>query len=276
MEKTVEKIYFLGPIGSYSQIALNNFQEKVLKNAQIEEVSTIKKILNLIDENENCYAVVPIENSIEGIVRETIDNLLNAKKSLKILSQTVVEINHCLLSKGKKEDIKYIASHPQALAQCQKYISDNFSTSIELIPSSSTSNSAKEVANAVDSWASIANEYCAKLYNLSVIDTNINDCKNNYTRFILLGHNDLGLSCNRTSLAFSTKNEPGALLKILEIFKKYDLNLIYLESRPSKHTLGEYVFFADIDKGEHMAHDALEEISENSDLFRIFGSYSVI
>lgn len=276
MENNKQKIYFLGPIGSYSQIALNNFQEKILKDAEIEEVSTIKKILDLVDENENYFAVVPIENSLEGIVRETIDNLLNSKKSLKILSQTIVEINHCLLSKGQIEDIKHIVSHPQALAQCQNYISKNFSSDIELIPSSSTSSSAKEVSNMDNSWASIANGYCANLYNLNILDSAINDNKNNNTRFILIGHKDLGLSCNRTSLAFSTKNEAGALLKILEIFKKHDLNLIYLESRPSRKTLGEYIFFADIDRGEHMALDALKEISEKCEIFRIFGSYTII
>ena len=83
-------------------------EEKILNNVEIEEVSTIKKILDLVDENENNFAVVPVENSIEGIVRETVDNLINSKKSLKILAQTVIEINHCLLSKGKREEIKKI------------------------------------------------------------------------------------------------------------------------------------------------------------------------
>ena len=177
MENASEKIYFLGPVGSYSQIALNNFQEKILKNAQFEEVSTIKKILELVDKNENYFAVVPVENSLEGIVRETVDNLLSAKESLKILSQTIVEVNHCLLSKGRKEDIKRIISHPQALAQCQKYISENFNSDIELIASSSTSNSAKETSKSNSCTASIANEYCAKLYDLNILDKNINDNK---------------------------------------------------------------------------------------------------
>jgi prephenate dehydratase len=115
------------------------------------------------------------------------------------------------------------------------------------------------------------------MYEMSIIKENINDNKDNQTRFALIGKNAVEkLNQNRTSIAFSTKNEPGALLKVLEVFRKYNLNLIYLESRPNKKTVGDYVFFADIDKGMQEIEPAIKEIERLCDIHRLLGSYSVL
>ncbi|MBQ3101683.1 prephenate dehydratase [bacterium] len=269
-----KKLLYLGPNGSYSQIAMEKVNKKILKDYVPESISTIKKILDILPQNLSYYGVLPIENSLEGIVRETIDNLASSK--LKIMAEILVQVEHSLISNDKIENITHIVSHPQALAQCQNYISQNFGSNIELISASSTSNSAKIVSEKGAGYASIANEYCAELYGLNILAKKINDNPANFTRFVLVGYEDLKLPCNRTSLAFTTKNESGALLRVLEVFKKYNLNLIYIESRPSKKVLGEYIFFADVDKGYHMIEPAIKEISSICNFSRVLGAYSAI
>ena len=110
-------LYFLGPKGTYSEACANKIKNCLNEEITLKPISTIPKIINLLNENTHAIGVVPIENSIEGIVRSTIDNLYAS--NVKIQAQTDVQIEHCLISKNKKENIKHIASHPQALAQCQ-------------------------------------------------------------------------------------------------------------------------------------------------------------
>lgn len=274
MDNSIKNIIYLGPSGTYTQIAAEKFCEKLAPKARKEAISTITKTVLEANLNPNVYAVVPIENSIEGVVRETIDSLFMADASLKILSQTIIPISHCLIGKGKKEDVRHIISYPQAISQCQNYIAANFNKNIDVITANSTSHATSLLADKNSSYASIANEFCANLYDINIIEKNINDIEKNFTRFILVGQNEIpNLPKNRTSIAFSTKNEAGSLLEVLKVFQKHNLNLIYLESRPSKRTLGEYVFFADIDRAESEILPALNEICEISDFYRLLGAY---
>lgn len=270
--ENINKIMFLGPMGSYSEIAMGFFRDKFEIEGGVEPVSTIKKIIGEVDSAPHSLAVVPIENSIEGIVRETVDALL-VSDNVKILAQTVVPISHCLIARGEFQDIKTIISHPQALNQCQGYISEKFGKEITVMSANSTSQATKSLLGLDKSYASIGNEMCAKTYGLNVLDRNINDVDDNKTRFVLIGSVELNGDKNRTSIAFSTKNEPGALLSVLEIFKKFDLNLVYLESRPSKVKIGDYVFFADIDKGLDEIKNAIDNVFEVCKFCKILGSY---
>ena len=263
MNNSIKKILYLGPSGSYSQIAMETFKQKAGLNAKSEDITTITGVIQQIDKEDNTIAVLPIENSIEGIVRETIDKLITTKDEVKIQAELTIPICHCLISKGKIEDIQNIVSMPQALSQCQTYIANNFKNNINVVSASSTSAATSMLDGKDETWASIANEFCANLYSKKVLDKNINDVKDNKTRFIVLSKIDLGLGEKvRTSIAFSTKNESGRLLKVLEVFYRHNLNMIYLESRPSKKVFGEYIFFADIDKGyDEIAH-TLDDIKQ--------------
>ena len=277
MKEIIKNIVYLGPMGSYSQIATEEFCKKFAPQAKREYFSTITKIVQEIDKNEELFAVLPIENSIEGVVRETIDNLAIAKNNLQIVAQVIIPIQHCLIAKGDKENVRRIISHPQALSQCSSYIATNFGKNIEVMSANSTSAAVSMLEGKDSSYASIANEFCAQLYNIEVLEKNINDVKENFTRFVLVGQKPLPKTDEtRTSIAFSTKNKPGALLEILKIFQAHNLNLIYLESRPSKKLLGEYVFFADIDRGEKEIQSALEEICAASDFYKLLGSYGLL
>lgn len=276
MNNYIKKILFLGPNGTNTQFAADKFCEKLGLNSELVPISTITKAIEILDEEDNTTAaVLPIENSIEGIVRETIDNLVKTKSDIFIQAELSVPICHCLMSKGqKKENIKTIVSITQALAQCKDYIANNFDNNIQTMLYTSTSAAAKYVSDKDETYAAIASENCAKLYNLNILEKCINDVKDNQTRFILLSKKNFkDLEKTRTSIAFSTENKPGALLSVLEVFKKYNLNCIYLESRPSKKVFGEYIFYADIDKGVSDMIDAIYEIDTICTYRRLLGSY---
>ncbi|HIS53527.1 TPA: prephenate dehydratase [Candidatus Galligastranaerophilus gallistercoris] len=278
MDNYIKKILYLGPEGSNSQLAAGVFENKLKINTEMIPVSTITKAIEILDsEDDSTAAVLPIENSIEGIVRETIDNLIQTGADVFIQAEITVPICHCLIAKGKKEEIKTIVSITQAVAQCKKYIADNFPKDIGIILYSSTSGAAKYIKDKDNSFASISNELCAGLYGLNVIEKDINDVKDNKTRFILVAKKNLCKEKkSRTSISFTTENKPGALLKILEIFKNNNLNLIYLESRPSKKKFGEYIFYADIDKGFEDIKEVLEEVNKNCGYYRLLGSYCIL
>lgn len=271
----MKTIYFLGPKGTYSELSAKKALDSLKEGYILTPVTTINKVVELVQKSSDDIGIIPIENSIEGIVRPAIDSLYLS--DLYISAQVEVNIEHCFCSFGKKEDIKHIISHPQALAQCSKYILDNFDENIDLISSNSTAEAINALIEKDKTFAAIGSLSLANELKLNILDKNIGDIKDNKTRFILISKKDMNLSIkNRTSIVFNTKNEPGALLKVLEIFKKYNLNLVYLESRPSKKVFGEYNFFSDIDKGIDEIQNAMEEVKKECNFYKLLGSYSTI
>lgn len=269
----MKKLYFLGPKGTYSEQCANKANEILGQEHELVAISTIPKIIEILNSNPFSCAVLPVENSIEGIVRPTIDNLFLT--DVKIQAEIDIKIEHCLISKGKKEDIKNILSHPQALAQCSKYITLNFNENINLTEMSSTALSGEMLKEKDETFAAIVSKALAHKLGYNIIDENIGDIKDNITRFVLASKTEMILGQKeRTSIVFNTKNESGALLKILEIFKKHNLNLLYLESRPSKKVFGEYNFFADVDSGLSSDNEALREIKQECNFYKYLGSYS--
>ena len=277
-EINVDNVYYLGPNGSYTHKALEIFLEEYSICAQkTQEMRTIKSILVAIDENVNSLGVVPIENSIEGIVRESIDNLIRVNDlELKIMGEVILPINHCLMSKSKDiKNIKTVISHPQALAQCAQYLESTFNN-IHILEETSTSAAAKRVASLDETYAAIANEMAAKYFDLNILDKSINDEKDNKTRFLLIGRCTMPQTgLDKTSLVFSTKNISGALSKVLNVFNKYGINLLYIDSRPSKKNLGEYNFFIDFEGhiNDETVNSALEEMKPLISFYRYNGSY---
>ncbi len=267
------KLYFLGPRGTYSELAAKKIN-KLLPKYDMEAVSTIAKVVDLVNSSDN-IAVLPIENSIEGIVRSTIDNIYQSE--VKIQAQIDIKVEHCLIAKSLDvKKISHIISHPQALAQCQKYILENFDKNIDLIETSSTALAGMSLKEKDESYSAIVSPALAEELQYNVIDKNIGDIKENKTRFVVVSKNKLDFGKNqRTTIVFNTKNAPGALLKILSIINRHNLNLVYLESRPSKEIFGEYNFFCDIDKGVEDIKDALDEIEKECNFYKMLGSYPV-
>lgn len=279
----IRKLLFLGPKGSYSDFAKNKFIEAFgLKcvSTNLKSISGVIKALK--DENsEDIVAVIPIENSIEGIVRETLDNLSSLKKEgYKIIAETTMNVEHALIGfADKKSEIKVVRSHPQALAQCKKYLQDNFSDTLIEEATLSTSAGIRSLTPEDKSIAAIGSVECAKMYDIPVIETNINDEANNKTRFILLGKFISPQTGNdKTSITFSTENKAGALSKILTILDEYGLNMSYIDSRPSKKELGEYVFYIDFEGhiNDTNVQGAFEEIKKFVKMFYIIGTFHTV
>ena len=276
--KSAKIIAYLGPGGSYTEMAKDIFCERYKLNAELIPMSTIKQVLEFVDETPDSIAVLPIENSIEGAVRETIDNLIRTKNlDIKILSEMVMPIRHCLLSKTTEfYGIRGIISHPQALAQCQNFIHREMSRHLDVIQVASTAEAAKSLQNYNLTYAAIGSKKTAEIYNLNILKDNINDDPDNKTRFALIGNFNTPKTQNdNTSLAFSTENRPGALLEVLQIFHDYEINLSYIDSRPSKTKFGEYTFFADFDGhiSEEKIVKLLNEVQSKTLYYRLVGSY---
>ncbi|MGN1153981.1 MAG: prephenate dehydratase [Candidatus Gastranaerophilaceae bacterium] len=275
-------IYFLGPKTSYTDFA----KEQLIKQFELEDyvekpMRTITALVSEINnwKNKNNLAVLPIENSIEGIVKETIDNLSKIKdENIKIIGETVVSIEHCLITYSKDfSGIKTIKSHPQAISQCYNYIYTKFQDNINLESESSTANAVKKLSYQDKSIAVIGNKFSAQYYNKPILDININDENFNQTRFILIGlpEQKTITENDKTSITFSTANKPGALCDILSIFKENNINMTYISSRPSRKSLGEYSFYIDFDGNiyDSKISNAISKVLQNVKTFRHLGSY---
>ena len=273
-----EKLYFLGPEGTYAQQAMEQLVAKYdIKVEQKIPLNPITAILKTVDNDKNAFAVLPIENSIEGIVRETIDNLVKLEdENLKITAETVIPISHCLMSEAKNpSEIKYIISHPQALGQCSGYICENLK-GVTVLETASTSEAARQAKEKGKEYAAIASKIAAKNFDLNILAEQINDEKDNKTRFILLTRTPLSATENaKTSIFFSVKNEPGSLVKVLNIFDQEKINLMYIESRPSKKKMGEYNFCLDLEghvTDKNIA-SAIEKAEKITNRIVVTGSY---
>lgn len=281
LDKTkIKKLLFLGPKGSYSDFAKDRFINAFNLDCVTTNIKSISGVIRALkDENsEDIVAVIPIENSIEGIVRETLDNLSSLKKEgIKILAETTLDVKHALIGFAKnKSEIKVVRSHPQALAQCKQYLNINFSDSLIEEATLSTSAAIKSLSKKEPSIAAIGSVECAKLYKMPIIEENINDEINNQTRFIILGKFLSPQTGNdKTSITFSTENKAGALSKVLAILDRYSLNMSYIDSRPSKKELGEYIFYIDFSGHilDEKVSNAITEIKQISKMLYIIGSY---
>ena len=223
------------------------------------------------------YAIVPIENTLAGSVIENYDLLL--KFHFPILAETRVRIVHNLIVNPgvKLRGVKKVYSHPVALRQCLKFLDKH--RSMEVVTFYDTAGSVKMIAEkGLTDSAAIASEISASIYGAKIISRDIGDDKENYTRFFLLGRKalpHLPKKATKTSLAFVTKNQPGALARCLSIFAMRDISLTKIESRPIPGRPFEYRFYVDL-LGAQTApnvRSALKQLAENTEMVRVFGSY---
>jgi len=268
-----KKIGTLGPIGSYSEKATKQWD----KEAVIVYYNTIPDAVEALLRGEVDYCVVPIENSLEGSITITLDLQKECTPVAVVVGEIIVHIKHCFLFKGSVEDVKMIYSHEQALAQCRKYIRENF-PNVEVYKDTSTANAAKK-ASMAKHIAAIASEEAAKEYGLEIFAKNIQDVNENYTRFIVIGKTSaIPTGNDKTSIIVCPKiNKSGVLYEILGEFAKRGINLAKVESRPTKKTLGEYLFYID-PKGhieDLIIKEALEAVIKRGDKLIILGSYPV-
>lgn len=277
-----KQIFYLGPKTSYTDIAKEELKNRfnLVGYEDVEKPTITSVAVELSNlKNPESLAVLPIENSIEGTVKESIDNIARIEDpEIKIIAECIIPINHCLISYADKiSDIKTIISHPQAISQCFDYIYKRFGEDIVYKPDSSTAHAIKYLSEQDKTVGAIGSEYSAKFYNKPILEENINDESQNHTRFLLIGKLQLPKQdcAYKTSIHFSTDNKPGALCTILNILQKYDINMSYISSRPSKKVLGEYSFYIDID-GKIMdlkVSKAMFEIVQHVTMFKHLGTF---
>lgn len=276
-------IAHLGPAGTYAETAAITYVEWLKQQIDQDKTAlvlttypSIPQSLSAIAKHEAQLAVVPVENSIEGSVTYTLDTLWELD-NLKIQHALVLPISHALLSDAQEiECIETVYSHPQALAQCQKWLEQHL-PSAKLVPTNSTTEALVNLAGA-PTTAAIASQRAAELYQLPVLAHPINDRADNCTRFWIIGH-DHSHHGSYTSIAFTLpENKPGALVTVLQMFAQHQINLSRIESRPTKRSLGEYLFFIDLeaDMTEPRVQKTLKALEQYTETLKIFGSYSVI
>ncbi|MEM8611360.1 MAG: prephenate dehydratase [Cyanobacteria bacterium P01_H01_bin.105] len=273
-------IAHLGPAGSYSELAATNYAQWLKTHANkistLKPYNTISKAIQAAATGATDAAVVPIENSIGGSVRDTLDMLWELD-NLKIQNNLVIPIHHALLSQAKSlATIRTVYSHPQALNQCQKWLAAHLPNTIQVATSSTTE--ALPQLPKDPTVAAISPLWAAKLYDIPTLADPINDNPDNATRFWVLGRNLVNRG-SHTSLAFRLPdNTPGALLKPLQLFATQSINMSRIESRPTKLALGDYRFFIDIEASldDPNTQAALQLLKNCTQSLKIFGSYEQI
>ena len=274
-------IAFLGPAGTYSDEAARVFASRMGVDADFVPYPSFNTIFESVDSGRCDYGVVPTENSLEGAVTSTLDNFAFNSDAC-ILGEQVLSIHHCLLMKpgSTAENITTIASHPQGLAQCRRYIAEHF-PGRKTISTSSTAESARFAA-ADEHVAGIANAFAADLYGAQIIERDIEDHFGNETSFALIAAQGTAPvfsgSRYKTSLAlFLQADRAGALLMILSEFAYANINLTKIQSRPTKRALGDYMFFIDIEGSVYDPHvqTALNCLRLKLRNVKVLGSYPV-
>ncbi len=264
------KVAFLGPEGTFSHLAiLEIFSEGAVR----VPAKTISDIFREVENGEVSYGVVPVENSAEGAVTYTLDEL--KETDLSIVSEKYLRISYGLLSKcGSISEIRRVYSHPQSLGQCKGWIRANL-PGIEIISVSSTSQAAALSAKEGGS-AAIASELSASLFGLTVLARRIEDSRQNFTRFFVIGRQENSPTGNdKTSIICAVRDRPGALIRLLSPLSEYGINMTKIESRPDKKKIWAYDFFIDFTghKEDEPVVKTLERIKEESIFLKILGSY---
>ena len=270
---------YLGPTGTNSEtaaLAYSNWLTNHQQNSTLCPYPSIALALQSVARGKIERAVVPIENSLEGSVTVVLDALWHTN-DLWVHQELTIPIFHGLLSYAASlKEIQTVHSHPQALAQCQKWL-ENFLPQAQLIPTKSTTEGIKLLAND-RSAAAISAPRAAKLYQVPLLEPDIRDNSDNCTRFWIVSAEKSELG-SHLSLGFSLpQNAPGALVKALEIFARREINLSKIESRPSKRSLGEYIFFIDLEGNSQdvQIREALTELSNCTEVIKIFGNYNLL
>lgn len=269
----MKKVGYLGPKGTFSQEALGI----CYKNECVELIEYINMndaIMSVV-RGETDEAIVPIENSLEGSVNTTLDVVCTV--DLKFIKEIVIPIRlNLMVKKGvKKCEIKSILTHPQPIGQAREYINKNL-PNVNIVYTYSTSEGAKLVAEGDGTQATIGSKKAAEVYGIEAIEADVQDNNNNQTRFIVLSNKIAKRSGDdKTSIVFSSEDEPGSLYRILDIFSLWGINLTKIESRPSKSGLGQYIFFVDLEghEDDQDVKDALTMVRRKTSFYKLLGSY---
>ena len=269
-----KSIAFLGPVGTFTEEAALLYDP----TAELQPFPTIAAVGLAVTSGATDEGVIPIENSLEGSVNYTLD-LLISQSDLSVYREIVLPIEHCLMAKPGTQatDIQVIYSHPQALAQCSDFLERCFPEA-QRMASLSTVAAVTDMKQSAVPAAAIAPRRAAELLNVEIIYQQIQDAANNLTRFVVLAHHDHPLTgSDKTSLclSFQKRDAPGLLYEAIGEFAKRSINLMKVESRPTKQSLGEYIFLIDCEghREDPLVSEAIAALSGPASTLKVLGSY---
>jgi chorismate mutase/prephenate dehydratase len=289
LEKTMT-IAYLGPEATFThQAAIKRFGSSLKYASQ----KTIADVFTEVAKNRADYGVVPVENSTEGVVTHTLDMFVDS--DLKIVSQIVLPISHCFVSRYPREKIKRLYVHPQTLGQCRNWIQRNFPNA-QIVETTSNARSAELATQKDFHWVTIqkgkqfspeqskkpvatgaiTSLLAAEKYKLRILEQDIQDNAANATRFLVLGRQcSPPTGDDRTSLMVSVSDKVGALHEAIAAFRKFKINLTKIESRPSKRKAWEYFFFIDCDghAQDKKVAKAIQQLGTHCNFVKTLGSY---
>ena len=275
------RIAYLGPRGTFSEDALR----AAVGDADVDPVpsASVYDAILAVREGKAERALVPFENSIEGAVAATLDTLAFDADGVTLVGEYDLPIRHCLIARqdGPLEGIEVVLSHPQASAQCARFIRESLPRA-QVRGAPSTAEAVRIVAESDEPWAALGAESAARLYGAAVLRHGVEDEPDNITRFVWVapeGASPSGSGPWRTSLVFSELGEdhPGALVDALQVFSDRAVNLTRIESRPRRRGLGRYQFFLDIEgaSAEAPLAEAIGALRSKAESVRVLGSWPI-
>ena len=275
------RVAYLGPPGTFNDDALR----AAAAGDDLEPVpsATVREAILAVETGDAERALVPYENSIEGSVRTTLDTLVLEAESVTIVGEHDHPIRHSLIARTELplQEIRVVLSHPQALAQCARFLREQL-WDIEERPAPSTADAVLQVAESDEPWAAIAAASAARMYGCETLSDGIEDDAGNVTRFVWIAPQGARAAGNgewRTTLVFSElgADRPGALVEALLEFSDRGVNLTRIESRPMRSELGRYMFFIDLDgpDDDPTVAEAIAALRSKAETVRLLGSYPV-
>jgi prephenate dehydratase len=275
------RVAYLGPPGTFSEDALR----AAVGEEEIEALpsASVYDAIVALRDGAADRALVPFENSIEGAVTATLDTLAFDANGLTLVGEYDLPIRHCLIAREELplDRIEAVLSHPQASAQCARFIREHLPQA-EVRAAPSTAEAVRTVVESDRPWAALGAESAARLYGAAVLRGGVEDEADNITRFVWVAREGTSASGSgpwRTSLVFSELGEdhPGALVDALEVFSSREINLTRIESRPLRRGLGRYQFFLDIEGAapEEPLADAIEQLRSKAETVRVLGSWPI-
>jgi chorismate mutase/prephenate dehydratase len=268
--ETEMAVAYLGPPATHTHLACFEYFGSSI---QTQPKESIQEVFEAVERKRANYGIVPIENSTEGSVNQTLDMLTESE--VMICGEVMIQVSHHLLSQnGKSEDIRKIASHPSALEQCRKWLRKSF-PQVEVAETVSTAKAAQMAAEN-GKVAAIASSLAGHLYGLRVVESQIEDYLNNTTRFLVIGlQPSPRTGKDKTSILFSISHEPGSLYQALKPFSEKGINLTKIESRPMKGKPWEYIFFVDMEGHATDApiREVMSDLGRSALFLKLLGSY---
>lgn len=279
--ENIKTIAYLGTSGSFTEMAKDYFCVKYNLDAYQMPFRTIKEIISYVENDKDAVGVIPVENAKEGIIRETNDNLIkSSNENIKILSEAILPANNCLLSKNSEiYNITGLIAPAPAIARCQEYIKTQLPMHLNIINTADTEEAARLLNSYNLTYAIIGTEKTAEIYNLNILNPNINNDKDNHTKFIMIGNFETKPTEHSiSSIAISLADVPGALFDIVKEFAERKINITYIHATPSKLEANEYILYLDF--AGHIKEEnilsAIENVKKHTKYFRFMGSYERI